>query len=392
MEKIYAFTDEYGGFGWNFSKEGVSTHFIITAIIVEEQNVDNLKLSMETIRQKHNFQKSEMKSSKIGKNHKRRLSIIQDLKELPFSIFSVVVDKRECERMPGLRYKKSFYKFMNNILHKELRRAFSNLVIVADEIGGSDYMKSFSSYVYARQELPNLLGETEFSFCASQNDILIQLADFISGTLAFAYDPTRCSDDTPPYLQILKSKIIRIMIYPQTFESYKINNSAIAEDYDETIAELCFRQATLFLKHNNDNEDDDEIKAQVIVLDYLLFRFMNNDTRGYISTKELKSQLEHMGYSDISTSTFRLRIICKLRDKGVIIASSPKGYKIPSKEAELYDFVNHGASVVIPMLERLRKCRDLVRLATNNELDLFAHDEFKKLKRYFDDTYEDVII
>lgn len=382
MEKIYAFTDEYGAFGWDFSKEGVSTHFIITAIIVKEQDIELLNTEMEKIRT-HNFQIGEIKSSKIGKNHKRRLKIINEIVDLPFSIFPVVIDKRDCQRMAGLKYKKSFYKFMNNILHKELRKAFSNLTIVADEIGGNEYMTSFIEYVKERQELPDLFGNTEFGFRPSHNDVLIQLADFISGTLSYVYDNSKKGDDTPDYLRILDKKIIRVMLYPQKFETYIINNSAIAEDYDEHIANLCFNQAVTFL-FQNINSDDDEIKAQMIVLDYLLFRFMNNDTRGYIPTKELKKQLSYMGIKEISTSTFRLRIICKLRDKGVIIASSPKGYKIPSRESELYDFVNHGASIVIPMLERLRKCRDLVKLSTNNELDLFAHDEFAALRKYFD--------
>lgn len=383
MERVYAFTDEYGAYGWDFSKENVSTHFIITAIIVKESDVDFMKKSIESVR-KHHFQTGEMKSSKVGKNHSRRLRIIQDFKDLPFSIFSVVIDKRECEHMVGLKYKKPFYKFMNNIVHKELRRAFSNLTIVADEIGGSEYMKSFISYVEGKQELPNLFGETEFSFSPSHNDVLIQLADFISGTLSFAYDPMRKAAGIPQYTKILNSKIIKIMIYPQKYETFMVNSCSILENYEETIANLCFKQAVLFLEKNK-NIDDEDVNAQVIVLEYLLFRFMNgNSNNGYIKTKELKSQLKYMGYSDISTSTFRLKIICKLRDKGVIIASSSKGYKIPSKEAELYDFVNHGASVVIPMLERLRKCRDLVKMATNNELDLFAHDEFRKLRHYFD--------
>lgn len=132
------------------------------------------------------------------------------------------------------------------------------------------------------------------------------------------------------------------------------------------------------------NDEDDETQAQVIVLKYLLFRFMNNDTRRYIYTKELLEQLSHTSMSSLSTASFRMRIIGKLRDKGVIIASSTKGYKIPSKRSELYNFINHDASIVIPMLSRLKKCRDIVKLATANEIDLLDHTEYQSLKEYFD--------
>ena len=111
---------------------------------------------------------------------------------------------------------------------------------------------------------------------------------------------------------------------------------------------------------------------------------MNNSTRGYIYTHELKDRLVNSETANLSDQAFRNRIIGKLRDKGVILASSKKGYKIPSKKAELFDFINHDAKIVIPMLERLKKCRDLVKLATNNELDLLAEPEYQALKDFFD--------
>ena len=132
------------------------------------------------------------------------------------------------------------------------------------------------------------------------------------------------------------------------------------------------------------DDDDAEVQAQIIVLKYMLFRFMNNDTRGYIYTNELLGQLANTELRKISVATFRMRIIGKLRDRGVIIASSSKGYKLPSKLSELYDFINHDASIVIPMLARLKKCRDLVKLGTANDLDLLDHTEYKSLKAYFD--------
>ena len=385
MERVYAFTDEYGAFGWDLNNPTVSTHFIITAIIVKESDLASFTEKAEALRKKH-FQTGEIKSSKIGKDHKRRLRVLHDLEDIPFSVFSVCIDKQKCldnMSMKGLQYKKTFYKFMNNIVHRELRRAFEKIVVVADEIGTNEYMQSFCQYVRNHQDLPNLFGDAQFGFESSKSDVRIQIADLISGTLAYAYDTHKRSDDAPNYVQVLKNKIIRIELYPKTYENYVLENSAIAEDYDEDIAKLCFAQAVKFVEHNA-NDADPEIKAQVIVLQYLLFRFMNNDTRGYIYTQELKGQLANTELRGISDSAFRMRVIGKLRDKGVILASSQKGYKIPSKQAELYDFINHDAKIVIPMLARLKKCRDLVKLGTVNELDLLDHPEYEQLRAYFD--------
>ena len=385
MNRYYAFTDEYGAFGWDIDNPTVSTHFIITAIIVEESNLELYTEMAESLRKRH-FQTGEIKSKSVGVNHKRRQRILADMQSMPFNIYTVCIDKKKClENMTskGLKYKKTFYKFMNNIVHRELRRAFEKVTIVADELIDNDYMQSFCEYVDKHQDMPDLFGDANFKYDNSKYDVRIQVADFISGTLAYVFDNHKKSSSNPNYLKILDDKLISIQLYPKTYDSYVLEESALAQDYDERIAKLCFSQVVKYIEHNKDSEEP-EIKAQVIILNHLLFRFMNNDTRGYIYTYELKDQLKGTEYADISDTTFRANVIGKLRDKGIIIASSTKGYKIPSKESEIYDYINHDAKIVIPMLERLKKCRDIIKLSTNNELDLLDHVEYKQLKTYFD--------
>lgn len=378
MDKIFAYTDESGAFGWNFDLPNVSTHFVIASIIVKEENLPSLQKSLDGIRKKY-FGNAEMKSKSIGNNYQRRRSILGDLVSLPFTVFAVVFDKRKMTNYNGLRYKQPFYKFLNNIVHKELRRAFTNVVVMADEIGGSEYMQSFSSYFRSKSDIPTLFGDASFYFNKSDNNVCVQLADIIAGTIARKYDELYKKDTVTDFIPIIKSKITRIQLYPQTYENYQIENSAIAQGYDRDIANICLKQAVEFVERNKDSKSPD-IQAQIVVLDYLLFRFLNNDLRKYIPTKELQSQLSATAYGNVSTQTFRNKIIAKLRDEGVIIASSSNGYKIPSKESELFDFVNHGTTIIYPMIARLRKCRDLIKLGTTNGLDLFEHIENEDLR------------
>ena len=49
----YAYVDEFGAFGYNFENEGCTTHFIITAIIVDENDIPTVKANVETIRNKY---------------------------------------------------------------------------------------------------------------------------------------------------------------------------------------------------------------------------------------------------------------------------------------------------------------------------------------------------
>jgi transcriptional regulator of heat shock response len=106
---------------------------------------------------------------------------------------------------------------------------------------------------------------------------------------------------------------------------------------------------------------------------------MNRSPRKYIPTKELINQLGYLGYEKMSLQTFRNKIIAKLRDNDVIISSSKEGYKIPTTEEELDDFINHGKTIIMPMLSRLKKCNDVIRMGTNGEIKLFEKAEFSEL-------------
>lgn len=379
----YAFVDEFGAFGYDFSNSGCTTHFIISAIIVDRDNLPIVANGVSAIRQKY-FQQGEIKSSKIGKNHKRRITIINELKQLPFQIFAFVCDKQKVYENSGLRFKKSFYKFLNNIVYQELRIAYSNLAITADEIGNNDYLQSFAEYVKSKEIPLDLFDNSQFRFENSKYNVILQLADVISGSLAYHYDERKKLDaEGYNYISILGDKILRIKVFPETFETFNVNQNDHNPEYNPEIADICYRKAKYFIEINSKTEDV-ETKQQIAILNYLLFRFMNKSPRKYIPTKELINQLVYLGYEKMSLQTFRNKIIAKLRDNEVIISSSTGGYKIPSTEKELYDFVNHGKSIIMPMISRLKTCNDVIRMGTDGKINLFEKAEYNSLSKMFE--------
>jgi len=379
----YAFVDEFGAFGYEFDNPGCTTHFIIGAIIIDENNLSFVADGVECIRKKY-FQQGEIKSSKIGRNHKRRISILNDLKQLPFHVFAFVCDKRKIYENSGLRYKQSFYKFLNNIVHQELRIAYSNLIITADEVGGNDYLQSFATYVRSKEIPLDLFDNSLFRFENSKHSVIIQVADIICGSLAYHYDARKNAEiDGHNYLSLLGDKILRIKEFPETFDTFNVPQNDLNPEYNPQIADICYRKAKYFIETHSHTEDA-EVKQQISVLNYLLFRFMNKSPRKYIPTKELINQLVYLGYDKLSVQTFRNKIIAKLRDNEVIISSSKDGYKIPSTEKELYDFVNHGKSIIMPMMSRLKTCNDVIRMGTNGEINLFEKTEYQSLAKMFD--------
>lgn len=382
MSTKYAYIDEFGAYGFNFESEGCSSHFIVTAIIVDKDDISLVEEGVDNIR-KTLFKTGEIKSSTVGKNHRRRIFVLNELMKLPFKIYALVCDKRKIYEQSGLRYKSSFYKFINNLVYQELRINFSNLVIVADEIGENEYLKSFAEYVRKREVPLSFFDESLFRFENSKNSSIIQVADFISGSLAYNYDEWKKGKaEGFNYKSFLDSKILMIAEFPKTFENFNLQRNDLNPQYNVEIANISYRRAISFLEKYKES-DDLEIKQQVVVLEYLLFRSMNKSPRKYILTSELINQLCFLGYDKISIQTFRTKIIAKLRDNDVIISSSSSGYKIPSSEAELEDFINHGKTIIFPMLRRLKKCNDIIKLGTEGKIDLFERAEYQDLANMF---------
>lgn len=391
MRKKFAFVDEFGAFGFQFDKPNVTTHFIVTAIIVEEEDVETLLSTIENIRSKY-FQTGEIKSSNIADNHKRRISILNDVKSLPFHVYSLVCDKRKIKDDTGLVYEGSFYKYINNLLYADLQSNFRSISIHADARSGTAWRQSFKEYVHKKQERQQLELWDEYSFQLeeSKQNVLVQLADLIGGSIAYSYDEGKKSKaNGNNFVSLLKDKILHIRVFPDTFDVNQTPTNIHSKVWEPQIADICHRKVLSFIKENEGKEDE-EIKQQLLVLRYLQFRFTNNDCGRYISTKELITHLINCGYPKMQTQNFRMKIIARLRDKGVILASSKTGYKIPINETEIYDFVNHGKTIIMPMLARLRKCHDAIRVGTNGAVDLFEKAEYKQIASLLENNNKDL--
>jgi hypothetical protein len=379
---ICGFIDERGNFGYDFEKEGVSSHFVISAILVEGALLQEIECKVEEVRKKF-FQNGEMKSSNVGKNHQRRLLILEKLKELNFKIFTVIVDKRKIIQSSGLGWKKSFIKFLNGLLYQELHNYFPKLKLTADEHGSKEFMEGFKQYLL-REHIPNLFGEYEFGFGNSKSEILIQLADFICGTIAMGYEHENYHEEHNQYMELLGNKLLPVLFWPYEPDEYiKKLDQYKGNTFDKNIAFNSVKLATKYVE-NNTNSKDPDILERVYVLKYLLSMLISQKSNEYISSKDIINNLHEITGRDYTPHYFKTRIIAKLRDAGVLISSSQSGYKIPIREKEILAFVNQTSLMVKPMLQRLKICRNRVLSATGNEFDVLAFKEYEYIKAFFD--------
>lgn len=385
MNSICAYIDEYGAYGNNFEAQGVSTHFILSAILVKREDVPFVETEVDRIRKKF-FQNGEMKSSSISKNHRRRLMLLTELKKLPFKVLVLVVDKRKLYES-GLSYKKSFYKFLSKIVYDELRSLYPSLDIMSDQVGGHDFKESFLSYMQERRKEVTLFDEENIDYVNSKSNLIVQVADIISGSLAYNYDAKkRVEADNNDFKKVIGDKICLIRFFPRQFHEMVVAEKLNSLDFNTKVAEISYRKAQDFINRNADSDDID-VKRQVFVLKYLLFRFVNNSSRKYISTKELQNALESFGYEKMTVQTFRNKVIAKLRDDGVIIASSKHGLKIPAKVEEVNDFVERSKSILLPMLTRLKRCCSTISTGSLGEisiLDLEGNETLKNILENID--------
>lgn len=377
MKKVIAYADEFGTNSFDFEKQ--STHFIIASVIINLDELDIVNIELEKIRKRF-FQTGEMKSQKVSNNHNRRELILKELNKINYSIYAVVVDKRKLFG-EGFKYKQSFYKYLNGILYKEIYRTFPQIDLVVDELGQNDFMRSFKKYVQ-NNHIRDLFTGSDFIIQKSQSELGIQLADIIAGTLGYIYDEHKRSEHSKKFASLLSEKIISINHFPKEYNINEYDDINLDKTYNETIVNLSLNRIFDYL---DTTEGINQKNLDSINFLKLLIRYHEaNHPRKYTTASEFIRHINVNREKDISKESF-VNLIGRLRDKGILIASSRAGYKIPTNILEIKHFIRHGNDTIFPMLRRINECRKAIKLATNNSLDILEENEFKRLKDLIDD-------
>ncbi|WMJ79290.1 hypothetical protein RBU49_10350 [Clostridium sp. MB40-C1] len=381
-KRMYGFIDERGNYELDVDKKDTSYYFIITALLVDENNLDYLENEMSKI-SKEFLKDGETKLVKSLNSYPNRVMMLNKIKDLEFKVFSVIVDKRKIFESSGLKHKKSFLKFLNGLLYNEIHNYFPKLQIIAKEDENKEFIEEFKNYIL-KNHIPNLLGEYEFGFSNNKSENLVQLSEFICEIIGAGYEEGFNSYELNDYMNILQDKLLPTVIWPQELEDYiKKLEQYKTDDYDENIAYNSIKLSIKFIK-NNKNSNHIEKQEQVYVLKYLLSMLISQKSNEYVSSRDIINNLCEITGREYNPQYFKTKIIAKLRDAGIIISSSQNGYKIPIKEKEILAFVNQTSSMIKPMLERLRICRNRVLSATDNEFDVLNFQEYKYLKEFYD--------
>lgn len=377
-----AFIDESGNTDLDTSKKDVSKYFIICAVIIDEDKLQPLSEGAEALRQKY-FQTGEIKSSKVRDrdNHKRRIKILNSILELDFKFYAIAIEKDALRKDGGFPYKRSFLKFINGLLYQQLFENYPTIKVYADEHGGDDFKESFLKYIEDNHK-PDLFWESEINLVSSQDNILVQLSDFLVGTLAKIYEGKSNSALKETYRLLLKQKALDVKEWPTKYQTY-FTPDQTSKEYDRFIHSHALSKAEVFLEKNRGNNDD-ESKLQLCTLNHLVFQSRLSTNTEYTSTKSLLVHLKNCGFMNVTEQAIRSTIISKLRDKDVIIASCNKGYKIPRCYEDLFDFVERVNSLILPLLERLNKARNSYLIASKGDVDLLKGPNYPEIVEFLE--------
>lgn len=375
-----AYIDEFGNSGFDFSTDGDSKYYILCAVIVENKDIENMHATMIEVKKQNGFANAELKSNKIGSNHPRRMKILSPLLSIEFRVVLLIADKQSfIQGSPLTNYKASFVKFLHQRLYNLLYHAYPKLNIIEDEIGTSDFQRSFKKYVQNHRPEINFFNDYDFDYVDSKDELLVQLADFVGGSIGHALT----DKSAPNYYEMLKGKIVGMEEFPRRTEPYWGSVNPSDYKYNKDIFTLSMKCASDFItKHENDSSD--ERRAQVAFLRYLLFQVRNIDPIHYISSNRLVSVIRESVDRRITKNYLFRKIIAPLRDEGIIIASCSHGYKIPISVDDITTYLNQTHTIVSPMLHRVEVCRKLILEGTHNKFDILDDPAFIQYKRYFD--------
>lgn len=366
MKHVYV--DESGSPHLAEEGQGSNDHYVICAIVVEEEHLNTKITSSRGIVNSH-AGAGELKSSNIGSASNRRRQILIDVFEEEINAFCLVVDKKRIWKDSGLRFKPSCYKFLHKLFYRRLKSSSLEISVYADEYGRSEYMESFERYISSETSLLE-----KFCFVGSHETPLIQIADVIAGSIRRIYDGI---DDKS---LIPDQGLNRLVIEEWPPKEAIQDQLEISQDVDLAIRSIALRNARVYVeKMMLSDEPENNLRADAIR--YLLWRFeMNPDE--YIHRQEIVDYLYESSGATLNPSQLTSRVFADARDSDVIIASSDGGVKIPYSAVDLRRWMERTESQVAPYLRRAGKARNTILIASDSRHDIASESAFPELSRY----------
>jgi hypothetical protein len=198
------FIDDSGDPGFKIDK-GSTEFFVIAAVIFDDSlEAEKTAVGIKETRRKMGF--SDAVEFKFNKSRRKiREDFLRSVNNFNFRIRCIVVDKKEI-RSPELRSKKeSFYNYTIKMLLQHSNESISEASVKIDGSGNKVFRKSFIAYLRKQLNSKKYKVIKSCKLVDSKNNVLIQMADMIAGSIRRSYDSSKT--DCNIYKNIIKKHI-----------------------------------------------------------------------------------------------------------------------------------------------------------------------------------------
>ena len=325
MSKV-VYVDESGAHGFN-SSDSRGNFYVISLVIIDEVKRSDFESKYLSVIRNHH--QSEFLKYSTLKKKRNCNEIIDEIMKLEFSFFSLVVDKSKIHKDSGLKFKTVFYKFLHRIVYERLFKSFQKINIISDDYCDDDFHDSFKKYIKSITQGMSLFKDVEITFV--NRDPIVQLSDIISGV----FRDKQINEQIDIYNK-LKTKSLFCYNFPQSFyiNQDNVNDSLLEQNgvlNSDIIQEMSIK-VTIEAIHKLKDEN-----SKFLLHLLLLNSFSLHDD--YIHSHKIVNHFKEFFDIDIEENQVKRSMIPKLRDKGVLISSSPKGYKLPTKYSDILDYI-----------------------------------------------------
>jgi len=338
-----AYVDESGNDGMDLQRPQVSTHYVVTALLFEADDLEAALQPLHEARRKY-FRGEEMKSEKLTDDLKRNM-VLQTICAAPFRLYSLVISKDKLTSI-GFQYPSTLVKNLHGRLYRRVLDDFPNVKFIADRIKGQPFTQQVGAYL-EKQNISTLFNPWSQEHVDSKDYVGVQAADVIGGTIRLCFETNPDSPQTDHRMAPLRIRSEAIDRFPLLDDSRTASSHLAKKVWDREIEERAMSDVVHFVERfaRDCNED---IRLQVTCANLLLERAGGE----WVQTFVIQSCLENIALEPVSEQKLR-NVIGKLRDQSLLIASrSAGGYRIATCHGDLVESINRQNSQIVPMLAR----------------------------------------